>query len=217
MNPSINQGGGKLCWTCWGIVIFNQSTNQSINRSSGCTLDWIKIFSFILPAKAPLAYANAYKLGSLATLTFQNVVTVLLIRYAKTLPGEVFISSTVVVLMECFKFIVSLLIMLIQHGSVARWAKDLHEEIIKKPVETLKVAVPAFIYTFQNNLTFVAVSNLDAATFQVWTTRKKRKTGALFQEWGGGTFNIFQVVRMDILCLVMWFLVLCVVVGGVAD
>lgn len=36
---------------------------------------------------------------------------------------------------------------------------------------TLKLAVPAFLYTVQNNLLFIALSNLSAATYQVhqWT------------------------------------------------
>lgn len=122
--------------------------------------------SLFFPAKVQ-AHAGLYKIGSLATLTFQNVVTILLIRYTKTLPGEVFISSTVVVLMEVFKLFASLFMLLLHHRSLSLWWKDIHEEIIRKPVETLKTAVPAFIYTFQNNLTFVAISNLDAATFQV--------------------------------------------------
>lgn len=113
-------------------------------------------------------YAGLYKFGSLVTLTLQNVVIILLIKYAKALPGDVFISSTVVVLMEVFKFFASLTMLLIQHhGSFREWGQELWNEIFRKPMETLKVAVPAFIYTFQNNLTFVAVSNLDAATFQV--------------------------------------------------
>jgi Nucleotide-sugar transporter len=137
------------------------------------------------PSAKVNAYASFYKIGSLATLTFQNVFIILLIRYTKTLPGDVFISSTVVVLMEVFKFFASLLMLLIHHRSFLAWAKELHEEIIRKPVETLKVAVPAFIYTFQNNLTFVAVSNLDAATFQVCSDRlpKARTMSRLiFQE-----------------------------------
>jgi len=43
----------------------------------------------------------------------------------------------------------------------------LKEEIVNKPVETLKLAIPAGIYTLQNNLLYVALSNLDAATYQV--------------------------------------------------
>ena len=31
-----------------------------------------------------------------------------------------------------------------------------------------KMAVPAVIYMIQNNLLFIGVSNLPAATFQVW-------------------------------------------------
>lgn len=43
----------------------------------------------------------------------------------------------------------------------------LREEIVNKPGETMKLAVPAGIYTLQNNLLYVALSNLDAATYQV--------------------------------------------------
>ena len=43
----------------------------------------------------------------------------------------------------------------------------LREEIVNKPTETLKLAIPSAIYTFQNNLLYVALSHLDAATYQV--------------------------------------------------
>lgn len=46
----------------------------------------------------------------------------------------------------------------------------LRQEIIHKPVETLKLAIPSGIYTLQNNLLYVALSNLDAATYQVSST-----------------------------------------------
>lgn len=43
----------------------------------------------------------------------------------------------------------------------------LRDEIVNKPGETMKLAIPAGIYTLQNNLLYAALSNLDAATYQV--------------------------------------------------
>ena len=45
--------------------------------------------------------------------------------------------------------------------------KELKEEIFNKPFDTLKLAIPAGLFTLQSNLLFVALSNLDAATYQV--------------------------------------------------
>lgn len=59
--------------------------------------------------------------------------------------------------------------------SVQAMYQLLREEIVNKPGETMKLAIPAGIYTLQNNLLYVALSNLDAATYQV-------------QEMGSNTF-----------------------------
>ena len=52
-------------------------------------------------------------------------------------------------------------------GSLHKTLKTLKDEVIKKPFETCKLLVPATLYTIQNNLLFLALSNLDAATYQV--------------------------------------------------
>lgn len=40
-------------------------------------------------------------------------------------------------------------------------------ELTGNPVETSKLAVPSGLYTLQNNLLFIALTNLDATTYQV--------------------------------------------------
>ena len=77
---------------------------------------------------------------------------------------------------ETFKLVASLLIILAEHkGNVMNWASFLHQSIIGNPVDTLKLSIPALIYTVQNNLQYVAISNLDAATFQVSLILHHRK------------------------------------------
>ncbi|XP_031571782.1 uncharacterized protein LOC116305920 [Actinia tenebrosa] len=116
---------------------------------------------------------------SLVVLTLQNASLILTIRYTRTLPGDMYITSTAVVMAEFFKIVTCLIIMFYQFGSFHEWINHLYSSIIKNPVDTLKLSVPALIYTIQNNLQYVAISNLDAATFQV-TYQLKILTTALF-------------------------------------
>lgn len=51
--------------------------------------------------------------------------------------------------------------------SLGNLFRTLQLEVWSKPRETTKLVIPAALYTIQNNLLFVALSNLDAATYQV--------------------------------------------------
>ena len=110
------------------------------------------------------------KYTSLVVLVIQNTALVLTLRYSRTgSDGErMYIASTAVVLTELLKFIVSSCFLLYTNGmSVQKTFKLLEVEVFDKIGETLTLLVPSVLYTIQNNLLFVALTNLDAATFQV--------------------------------------------------
>jgi UDP-sugar transporter A1/2/3 len=51
-----------------------------------------------------------------------------------------------------------------------RWAVmkgQLYDQNLAQPLDTLKLSIPALLYTIQNNLIYVALENLEATTFQV--------------------------------------------------
>uniref|UniRef100_A0A3B3YR06 Uncharacterized protein n=1 Tax=Poecilia mexicana TaxID=48701 RepID=A0A3B3YR06_9TELE len=107
---------------------------------------------------------------SLAVLVVQNASLILSIRYVRTLPGDRFFTTSAVVMAEVLKVATCLLIVLLQKRCALKetlWF--LLDSVVLQYQDTLKLAVPSLIYTLQNNLQYVAISNLPAATFQVRT------------------------------------------------
>ncbi|XP_055984616.1 UDP-galactose translocator isoform X2 [Sorex fumeus] len=118
------------------------------------------------PGTASAAHRRL-KYISLAVLVVQNASLILSIRYARTLPGDPFFATTAVVMAEVLKGLTCLLLLFAQkRGNVKHLVLFLHEAVLVQYVDTLKLAVPSLIYTLQNNLQYVAISNLPAATFQ---------------------------------------------------
>lgn len=126
---------------------------------------------------------NFIKYLSLVLLILQTTSLVLVMRYSRTVetPGtQRYLSSTAVVCAEIMKLITCLFLVLHQNNyKLDRFFAELKNEIYSKPSENIKVSIPAGLYTIQNNLLFVALSNLDAATYQV-TYQLKILTTALF-------------------------------------
>jgi len=118
--------------------------------------------------------------GTLVILVLQTTATVLLLRYSRTRPGWPYLASTAVMLNECCKFTVCVFSLYAQRGfSIRRSWRAFRDEILGKPMETFKLVVPSGLYCLQNNLLFIALTNLDAATYQV-TYQLKILTTALF-------------------------------------
>mmetsp|Transcript_28723 Transcript_28723/g.63830 ORF Transcript_28723/g.63830 Transcript_28723/m.63830 type:complete len:416 (+) Transcript_28723:119-1366(+) len=112
------------------------------------------------------------KYGSLVLLVVQMVGLVMLMRYTRTQSAgsnneNLYLASTAVFVMEAMKFIICLGVIYYQVGTVTAFAHEVHQNLCNSPAELLKLSVPSFLYTVQNNLLYLALTNLDAATYQV--------------------------------------------------
>ena len=126
------------------------------------------------------ATATFIKYAALFLLVAQMVGLVLLMRYSRThiAPDQpLYLASSAVFVMECMKFIICCCVITYQSGGAL--LGELQEHVINSPVEMLKLCVPSLLYTVQNNLLYLALTNLDAATYQV-CYQLKILTTALF-------------------------------------
>jgi len=119
--------------------------------------------------------------GSLAFLVAQDTALVLLMRLSRSRAGPMYLSSTAVCCMEILKLTVCFLMLLTGEakGSPAGLIDLVHKELISKPREVLRLAVPSFLYLLQNNLLYFALSNLRATPYKV-TYNLKILTSAFF-------------------------------------
>jgi UDP-sugar transporter A1/2/3 len=93
---------------------------------------------------------------------------VLLLRYSRTKTTEPYISSTAIVASEFLKGIICIFLVWFENDrSFNRLIRKLIDEIYGKPSEMTKLAIPSGLYAIQNNLLFIALSYLNAATYQV--------------------------------------------------
>ncbi|KAK8807414.1 hypothetical protein WA158_004173 [Blastocystis sp. Blastoise] len=119
------------------------------------------------------------KYVSLLLLVFFTSAQILCMRYARTLSGEKYNSTTAVLMGEVMKIIFSFMLLSIQEKSPVRAFKSLKNNAQNEGIDVLKNAVPALLYTIQNNCLYIAISHLDAAVFQV-TSQIKLLTAAIF-------------------------------------
>ncbi|CCG83436.1 UDP-galactose transporter [Taphrina deformans PYCC 5710] len=120
---------------------------------------------------------------SLVTLTIQNSALILIMHYSRVMPGfttERYLASTAVLMNELLKLVICVVLFYRDqrrtHGSELTVAQIFSAAFTR---DAWKLTIPAALYTLQNNLQYIAVSNLDAATFQV-TYQLKIITTAIF-------------------------------------
>uniref|UniRef100_A0A3Q3BAH5 Solute carrier family 35 member A1 n=1 Tax=Kryptolebias marmoratus TaxID=37003 RepID=A0A3Q3BAH5_KRYMA len=115
-----------------------------------------------------LAVPNlGFKLYCLSVMTLVAATYTVALRYTRTISTEdMYFSTTAVCLAEVVKLLVSLGMLTKESGSINRLKNAVVENIFN-PKELLKLSVPSIVYAIQNNMAFVALSNLDAAVYQV--------------------------------------------------
>merc|ERR1719487_348560 len=97
----------------------------------------------------------------------QNAGNVLLTRWSHTQQREPYNSNVCVLVTECIKLPTCLLLLIAERRSLREALSCLRRDILGQPVDTLKVSVPAVLYTVQNNLIFIAIARLEVAVFQI--------------------------------------------------
>lgn len=102
------------------------------------------------------------KVTYLILLSFQNVFHTLAMRYSRAEYRLKYFTSSVVILSEIIKFLISSF-MLLQE----KHPKHALSGIYYDPVDFFRTCIPAFIYVIQNSVLLFALSYLDAAIFQV--------------------------------------------------
>lgn len=123
-----------------------------------------------------------FKAYVIVSMTFLWTAYTVMVSYTRaTTPSrEAYSSSTVVLLAEITKWSIAVgcLVRSCQFD-LAATRRLLDVEFFGRPIELLKMSVPSIAYAVQNNLDFVALSNLDAGVYQV-TTQLKVVTTAVF-------------------------------------
>jgi solute carrier family 35 (UDP-sugar transporter), member A1/2/3 len=148
----------------FGPVLGNKKISVA-HRSDICTLKALKINSVDgdKHVRAKAAFA-------LTALVIQNSALALLMRLSRVTTKSssgMYIVSTAVVLSEFIKVLISLIGLYYEDAS--KKVDNMVEKIknSSKPRDLVKIVVPAALYVLQNNLQYVAMSNLPAEVYQV--------------------------------------------------
>ncbi|KAJ8008920.1 hypothetical protein DPEC_G00083430 [Dallia pectoralis] len=110
----------------------------------------------------------AFKVYCLSVMTLVAATYTVVLRYTRTISSTtMYFSTTAVCITEVIKLFLSMGMLTKEAGSFSRLKATIVQHVFKSPKELLKLSVPSVVYAIQNNMAFIALSNLDAAVYQV--------------------------------------------------
>ncbi|VDK51042.1 unnamed protein product [Gongylonema pulchrum] len=120
------------------------------------------------------------RVSILVWLVLQNSVHTLLLRYSRSRNvKEMFASSVAVFFTEIVKVTACILCITCQEKGFNKMLYLVKRQVFGRRSDTLRLCIFAMIYTVQNNLFYLAATNLEAATFMV-TSQLKIFSTAVF-------------------------------------
>ncbi|XP_061843238.1 CMP-sialic acid transporter-like isoform X1 [Nerophis lumbriciformis] len=109
-----------------------------------------------------------FKLYCLTVMTVLAATYAVVVRYTRTASsGDLYFSTTAVCITEVFKLLLSTGLLARESGSLKKLVGILKRHVFCNPRELLTLSVSSVVYAIQNNMAFLALSNLDAAVHQV--------------------------------------------------
>lgn len=139
----------------------------------------------------------------LSALVLQNAATTLLVRRTR-MPqadgGPLYLGSMAVLLSECIKFVACLLLIMRDEGFRGA-LRAVHDTLVTRWPDTLRMSVPAVCYGLQNALYFVALSGLSATSYQLWSQTKTLFTALFFVRLLGAVLRPRQWFALGLLTL----------------
>ncbi|CAE7941732.1 Slc35a3 [Symbiodinium sp. KB8] len=114
-------------------------------------------------------------------LVAQTVSVVFAMRLSRTraTEGPRYLNTTAVFFSEVLKLLCSFVFLSHEQGNVTSAARTVAKTFTRSGIELLKVSVPSLLYTVQNNLLFISLSNLSGAVYQVTYQLKILTTAVL--------------------------------------
>jgi len=138
----------------------------------------------------------------LMLLVVQNSATTLLVKYTRTpVPGggPLYLGSIAVLISELIKFPTCLALIARDEGGLGEMVRKVRRGVFGRWRDTVRMGVPTLCYGLQNVLFFVALSNLSATSYQLWSQLKTLFTALFFVKLLGQRLSPLQWIALSLL------------------